>query len=98
MQKIRMSRKGLIVIPANIRRKLNLKYGDTLSIKEEEGMIKLTPKVKLRSLWGTWPELDSKTITKEIIEDREFEEEREIEREKLLEKGVKRTNKRRSNE
>ena len=67
MQKIRMSRKGLVVIPANIRRKLNLKYGETLFIKEDEGTIKLMPKVKLRSLWGTWPELDSETITKEII-------------------------------
>jgi len=94
MQKIRMSRKGLIVIPVNIRRKLNLKYGETLFIKEDEGTIKLTPKVKLRSLWGTWPELDNKTIAKEIIEDRELEEEREKEREKLIEEALKRTKKR----
>lgn len=94
MQKIRMSRKGLIVIPVNIRRKLNLKYGETLFIKEDEGTIKLTPKVKLRSLWGTWPELDSKTIAKEIIEDRDLEEEREKEREKLIEEALKKTKKR----
>lgn len=94
MQKIRMSRKGLVVIPANIRRKLNLKYKDTLFIKEDDGTIKLTPKVKLRSLWGSWPELDSKTISEEIIEDREFEEEREKEREMLIEGTVKGTKKR----
>lgn len=89
-----MSRKGLIVIPVNIRRKLNLKYGETLFIKEDEGTIKLTPKVKLRSLWGTWHELDSKTIAKEIIEDRELEEERENEREKLIEEALKKAKKR----
>ena len=74
MQQIRMSRKGLVVIPVNIRRKLNLQYGETLYIEEDEGTIKIKPKVKLRSLCGTWPELDIKTITKEILEDRESEE------------------------
>lgn len=69
--------------------KINLTYGDTLFIKEDEGTIKLTPKVKLRSLWGTWPELDIETITKEIIEDREIEEERENERERLIEEAVR---------
>ncbi len=93
MQKIRMSNKGLVVIPAKIRRKLNLKQGDTLFIEEKEGTIKLKPKVKLRSLCGTWPELDIETITKEIIEDRERDEEIEIEREKLIEEAVKKTKK-----
>ncbi len=63
-------------------------------IKEDDGTIKLTPKVKLRSLWGTWPELDSKNIAKEIIEDRDLEEEREKEREKLIEEALKKTKKR----
>lgn len=40
-----------------------------LAVEEEERVIKLMPKVKLRSLCGTWPELDIETITKEIIED-----------------------------
>ena len=40
---------------------------------------------KLRSLWGTWPELDIETISKEIIEDREREEEIEKVREKKRE-------------
>ncbi len=31
-----------------------------LAVEEGEGVIKLMPKVKLRSLWGTWPELDIK--------------------------------------
>lgn len=81
MQKIRMMRKGQLVIPARIRKKLDLKEGSILSVEEVEGVINLMPKVKLRSLWGTWPELDIETISKEIIEDREHEEEIEKKRE-----------------
>lgn len=70
MQKIRMSRKGQVVIPAEIRKKYKLKEGEMLFIEEDEGTIKLMPRVKLRSLCGTWPDLDLKKVTKEIIEDR----------------------------
>lgn len=89
MQQIRMSRKGLIVIPANIRKKLNLQYGETLFIEEDEGTIKIKPKVKLRSLCGTWPELNIETITKEILEDRELDEEADKKREKLIGRRIK---------
>ncbi len=82
MQKIRMMRKGQVVIPAKIRKKYDLKEGSMLAVEEGEGIIKLMPKVKLRSLWGTWPELDIETISKEIIEDRKREEEIEKKREK----------------
>lgn len=85
MQKIRMMRKGQVVIPARIRKKLDIKEGSMLAVEETEGVIKLIPKVKLRSLWGTWPELDIETISKEIIEDREHEEEIEKNREKKRE-------------
>ena len=74
-----MSRKGLVVIPANIRKKLNLQYGVKLFIEEDKGTIKIKPKVKLRSLCGSWPELNIETITKEILEDRERDEEAEKE-------------------
>ncbi len=70
MQKIRMSRKGQVVIPAEIRKKYKLKEGEMLFLEEEEGTIKLMPKTKLRSLCGTWPDLDIEAVTKEIIEDR----------------------------
>ena len=82
MQKIRMLRKGQIVVPAGIRKKLDLKEGSILGIEEDQGVIKLRPKVKLRSLCGTWPELDIETISKEIIDDRERDEKIEREREK----------------
>lgn len=80
MQKIRMMRKGQVVIPARIRKKYSLKEGSMLAVEEMEGVIKLMPKIKLRSLWGTWPELDIDTISKEITEDREHEEKLEKER------------------
>ena len=82
MQKIRMLGKGQVVVPASIRKKLDLKEGSILGIEEDQGVIKLRPKVKLRSLCGTWPELDIETISKEIIDDRERDEKIEREREK----------------
>lgn len=77
-----MLRKGQVVVPAGIRKKLDLKEGSILGIEEDQGIIKLRPKVKLRSLCGTWPELDIETISKEIIEERERDEKIEREREK----------------
>ncbi|HEY9246540.1 MAG TPA: AbrB/MazE/SpoVT family DNA-binding domain-containing protein [Candidatus Methanoperedens sp.] len=82
MQKIRISRRGQIVIPADIRKKYDLKDGEMLFIEDDEGVIKLKPRTKLRSLCGTWPELNIEIITKEIIEDREHEKEIEEEMEK----------------
>lgn len=89
MQKIRMMMKGQVVIPAKIRKKYALKEGSMLAVEEGEGVIKLMPKVKLRSLWGTWPELDIDTISKEIIADRELDEEIEKKRERNREKREK---------
>ncbi len=93
-----MSRKGQVVIPADIRRKLSLKHGEMVFVEEESGIIKIKPKTKLRSLCGTWPELDIETITKEIIEDRERDAEIEREREKQIEIQEMKKKKRRSNE
>jgi len=39
-----------------------------LFLEEEDGTKKLMP--KLRSLCGTWSDLDIEDVTKEIIEDR----------------------------
>ncbi|MFZ3383551.1 MAG: hypothetical protein WA144_06460 [Candidatus Methanoperedens sp.] len=38
--------------------------------RAELGTIKLMPRTKLRSLCGTWSDLDLEAVTKEIIEDR----------------------------
>ncbi len=98
MQKVRISGKGQVVIPAQIRRKLNLKQGEMVFVEEDKGVIKIKPKTKLRSLRGTWPELDIETITKEIIEDRERDAEIEKEREKQIEMQETKKKKRKSNE
>ena len=98
MQKVRMSGKGQVVIPADIRRKLSLKKGEMVFVEEDSGVIKIKPKTKLRSLCGTWPELDIETITKEIIEDREQDAKIEKEREKKIEMQEMRKKKRKSNE
>ena len=98
MQKVKMSRKGQVVIPAEIRRKLSIKPGEMVFVEEESGVIKIKPKTKLRSLCGTWPELDIETITREIIEDREQDAKIEKEREKQIEMQEMKRKKRKSNE
>jgi len=47
-----------------------LKEGRVLFLEEEEGTVKLMPVAKLRSLCGTWSDLDVEAVTKAIIEDR----------------------------
>jgi AbrB family looped-hinge helix DNA binding protein len=43
---IRLSAKGHLVLPSAVRRKLDLRRGDTLDIKTEAGRIALTPRRK----------------------------------------------------
>ena len=93
-----MSGKGQVVIPADIRRKLSLKKGEMVFVEEDKGVIKIKPKTKLRSLRGTWPELDIETITREIIEDREQDAKIEKEREKQIEMQELKRKKGKSNE
>jgi len=84
-----MSTKGQVIIPARLRKKYGLKKGKRILFMEEQGYIKVLPPTDLRSLCGSWPELDAETLAKEIIEDRESDEEIEKERERLIEKAVK---------
>ncbi len=51
---------------------------------EERNSIRILPPTDLRSLCGSWPDLDADAITKEIIEDRERDAEIERERERVL--------------
>ena len=68
------------------------------NVEEDKGVIKIKPKTKLRSLRGTWPELDIETITREIIEDREQDAKIEKEREKQIEMQELKRKKGKSNE
>ena len=61
-----MSTKGQIVIPANIRKKYRLEKGEKLVIIEEDGYLKILPPTDLRTLCGSWSDLDSKAVRKQI--------------------------------
>lgn len=73
MQTITISAKGQVVIPANIRKKFNLKKGEKLAIIEEKGYIKMVPPADLTSLCGAWSDLDVKTVRKQIEDMRKEE-------------------------
>ena len=73
MQTITISAKGQVVIPANIRKKLDLKKGEKLVIIEEEGYIKMIPPTDLTSLCGAWSDLDARTVRKQIEDMRKEE-------------------------
>lgn len=73
MQTITISAKGQVVIPANIRKKFDLKKGEKLAIMEEEGYIKMIPPTDLTSLCGAWSDLDAGTVRKQIEDMRKEE-------------------------
>jgi len=73
MQTITISAKGQVVIPANIRKKFNLKKGEKLTIVEENGYLKMIPPADLTSLCGAWSDLDAKTVRKQIEDMRKEE-------------------------
>ncbi len=74
MQTITISAKGQVVIPASIRKKLNLEKGEKLAIIEEEGYIKMVPSADLTSLCGAWSELDTRTVRKQLEDMRKEEQ------------------------
>ncbi len=84
-----ISTKGQVIIPARLRKKYGLKKGKKILFMEEQGYIKVLPPTDLRSLCGSWPDLDIETITKEIIEERDDD----MERERLIEEAIKNSNK-----
>ena len=73
MQTVTISAKGQMVIPANIRKKFNLKKGEKLAIVKENGYIKMVPPADLTSLCGAWSDLDVKTVRKQIEDMRKEE-------------------------
>ena len=88
-----MSTKGQVIIPARLRKKYGLKKGKKVVFMEEQGYIKVLPPTDLRSLCGSWPDLDVDAFRKGIIEDRERDAEIEKERERLIEEAVKKNSK-----
>ncbi len=67
METVIMSTKGQVIIPAGIRKKYGLKKGEKLIIEDEDGYIKMIPKTTyLTLLCGTWPDLDTRVIRKQL--------------------------------
>ena len=84
-----ISTKGQVIIPARLRKKYGLKKGRKIMFIEEPGYLKVMPPTDLRSLCGSWPDLDVDAFTEGIIEDRERDAKIERERERQIEKGAK---------
>ena len=80
MEKVKLSAKGQIVIPARIRKELGLSEGDRLFIERRQGEMILKPVVKLSKLRGIDKlEGASKEIEKMRRKwDEEFEERTEV--------------------
>lgn len=80
MEKVKLSAKGQIVIPARIRKELGLSEGDRLFIERRQGEVILKPVVKLSELRGIDKlEGASKEIEKMRRKwDEEFEERIEV--------------------
>ncbi|RLG88438.1 MAG: AbrB family transcriptional regulator [Thermoprotei archaeon] len=71
---VKVSRKGQVVIPIEIRRRYNIK--DKVVIKVDEEGIKIIPLMSLKEMFGTDGEM-MKIIAKEIVEERMEEIKRE---------------------
>ncbi len=80
IEKVKLSAKGQIVIPARIRKELGLSEGDRLFIERRQGEVILKPVVKLSKLRGIDKlEGASKEIEKMRRKwDEEFEERTEV--------------------
>lgn len=62
----RVSPKGQITLPAEIRRRLDIKPRDTVAIELEEETVKLRPKPKLRDFYQKIPALEPPRTWEEI--------------------------------
>ena len=67
---VRVSSRGRVVIPHQIRRKYSIRQGQELQIEEGDGVIRLVVPAKLVDLCGTW-EINPDDVREEIEESRE---------------------------
>ncbi len=70
---VKVSRKGQIVIPAEVRRRYGIK--DKVVIRVEEDGPRIIPLVSLKELYGVDGEI-MREVAREIIEDRKEETKR----------------------
>ena len=72
---VKVTNRGMITIPANLRKKYGLKDGDQIIVIEDEGMLKIVPIESIESLQNR--SISTKEMT-EILK-RSREEELELE-------------------
>ncbi len=75
--RVKVYRKGLVVIPAEVRRKLGLYEGMVLELKVEDNSIVLTPPRTLKDAFGVDGD-EALKVAKLIIESRKKEVEKEV--------------------
>ena len=78
MQKITISAKGQISIPAELRRRYDLNMGDQLIVRETEQGLVLTPLPEhpLLELRGCLKSKQGKKLTEELLDERKSEREK----------------------
>ena len=79
MQKVIISEKGQICLPASIRKRLGLQKGDRLAVEESDGAIILhpLPRHPLLALRGKFKTLEGEKLTELLLQERLAERERE---------------------
>ena len=73
MQPVRISKKGLVSIPAELRKKYNLKPGDEVTFDESTEGIILVPIVPIETLVRTDLAEDIRRAVKHLEEERKTE-------------------------
>ena len=63
--KVKVSKKGQVVIPAEIREKYGIEPNTTLSLKEDNGELKIILPKKLKNIIGMGKEI-KKDLTREV--------------------------------
>ena len=78
MPVVKVSAKGWIVIPAEIRRRYGIKSGDEVHIVDYAGTLVLVPKLKdpVNDSFGIFAD-DGPPMTEDLLEERRRERERE---------------------
>ncbi|MEM2134955.1 MAG: AbrB/MazE/SpoVT family DNA-binding domain-containing protein [Candidatus Freyarchaeota archaeon] len=64
--KVKVTRKFQVTIPLEIRKKMDVKVGDELMVREEGGKIVFTKAPSLKEIAGAWEHIES---TEDFMED-----------------------------
>ncbi|AWR93675.1 AbrB/MazE/SpoVT family DNA-binding domain-containing protein [Acidianus brierleyi] len=74
---VKVHKKGIIVIPAEVRKEFNIKEGAVIDLEIEEDKIVLRPKQTLLDAYG----IDGKEAGKKLLEELEKMRKEEVEKE-----------------